>query len=443
MLLKRIDIENFACFKNFHADFVPGVNIVIGRNGAGKSSLIKSLVYLMNFMFTNDKSMGNDYLSAGNPDLKMNSVKPYEFYRNHEQSEVATHCNLHGILTFMNENIEWDMYKKSTSGASLYPSKYVDAYRQIMRISKYRNKLPVLAYFSDSFPHKNSNISTFAKNEINNTNGILKNFGYYMWDNDSSCVTIWQLRLVNVMARNLSLNEKESNARKEVEYITDTLIKFSEPINENSDDSYKIEKVFFTFDSGTTPELWLKLKSGFEIPFNSLPAGYLRLYGIVLELAYRTYLLNRNNTELAVGLVLIDEIDLHLHPSLEMEVIERFRKVFPSLQFIVTTHSPLVITSVKADGKESQILRLVANEEEPHVLPDLYGIDYNAGLMDGMEVHPSNEDVDYVKRGIIRALRKGNLSLAITKKKELAKMVSQTRFESICQEINECITQKP
>ena len=442
MQLRRIEIENFTCFKNFHVNFVPGFNIIIGRNGAGKSSLIRSLVYLMNFMFTNDKSMGNNYLSAGNPDLKMNSVKPLEFYRDKEHAEVASSCNLHGELTFMNESISWDMYKKSTSGASLYPSKYVEAYRTILRVSENKNILPILAYFSDSFPHKTSNISSFAKNEINNIDGILKNFCYYMWDNDSSCITIWQLRLINAMARNLSLEDKSSSAFKEVDFITSTLIKFSEPINENSDDSYKIEKVFFSFDSGTTPELWLKLKSGVETPFNSLPAGYLRLYGIVLELAYRTYLLNRDHLTEAVGLVLIDELDLHLHPSLELEVIERFQRVFPSLQFIVTTHSPLVITSVKADGISSQILRLVANEEEPHILPDLFGIDYNASLFDGMNVNPTNEDIDFIKGGIIRALRKNNIELADKKKKELAHMVSNQRYDEICDEIKESISTK-
>jgi DNA repair exonuclease SbcCD ATPase subunit len=51
--------------------FAPGVSIIIGRNGAGKTSLIRAMVYSLYFMFTNDRSMGDDYLSAGNPDLKM------------------------------------------------------------------------------------------------------------------------------------------------------------------------------------------------------------------------------------------------------------------------------------------------------------------------------------------------------------------------------------
>lgn len=75
MFLNSIIIDSFACFKHFTANFTSGTNVIIGRNGAGKTSLIKGLVYLMNFLFTNDRSMGDNFLSSGNPDLKMSSIK--------------------------------------------------------------------------------------------------------------------------------------------------------------------------------------------------------------------------------------------------------------------------------------------------------------------------------------------------------------------------------
>lgn len=389
MQLTHIDITNFVCFKHFRAEFTTDVNIIIGRNGAGKSSLIRALVYVMNFMFTNDKSMGDNYLSAGNPDLKMNSLGVNDFYRNRQQGEAVIDCNIHGEMLFEGVNLSWDMYKKSTAGASLYPSKYVKAYRDLVNISQQSGQLPVLAYFSDSFPHKQTNLSSFAKQEINNTEGILRNFGYYQWDNDTACTTIWQLRLLDVMIRKLSLNEIDSAANREVNYITDMLIQYSGTLNENSDDSFEIKKVFCSLKEGSTPELWLQLKNGEELPFNSLPAGYLRLYSIVLDLAYRSYLLNRNGDLSQIkGLVLIDEVDLHLHPSLALEVVERFKKVFPKIQFIMTTHSPLVITSINTKDNRNQVLCLVKGDSRAHKLQDMFGIDYNASLMDGMGIPP-------------------------------------------------------
>lgn len=439
MFLQNIIIDGFACFKHFEATFADNVNIIIGRNGAGKTSLIKSLVYLMNFLFTTDRSMGDDFLSAGNPDLKMSSVKHNEFYRFREEGVAEPFANFHGKMFFESETIEWDMYKKSVAGASLYPSKYVDAYRDIMRIVKEKGRLPLLAYFSDSFPHKQTNISAFAKNEINDTEGILKNFGYYQWDNETACTTIWQMRLLNVMAKDLSLNDPASFASKEVDYITETLMSFSKRINDEADDSFEITKIFFTFKGGEKPELWLRLKSGQELPFDSLPAGYRRLYSIVLDLSYRAYLINRSNPKETIGLVLIDEVDLHLHPSLSIEVVERFRNSFPCLQFIMTTHSPLVVTNLKTENGKNQVLRLVYGEEMPHVLPDLYGIDYNAGLLDALGVNPTNEDIEFIKNSLRRAFRRKDKVMIDAQIKELNKLLSKERCDAILAEIESSI----
>ena len=436
MFLRRVTIDNYSCFKQFDVQLAEGINVIIGRNGAGKTSLIKSLVYLMNFMFTNDRSMGDHFLSAGNPDLKMDSIKQDEFYRFNANSEAVSYANFHGEMTFEGEDISWDMYKKSIFGASLYPSKYVDAYRKLMEMSTRTGRLPLLAYFSDSFPHKQTNISSFARNEISKTTDILRNFGYYQWDNETACTVIWQMRLLNVMAKSMSLKETHSAAVKENSYVLNTLKSFSRTINIDGDNSFEIDTLMLDYNGAEKLELWVKLKSGQEIPFEALPAGYHRLYSIVLDLAYRSYLLNRNNPDETTGLVLIDEVDLHLHPSLSIEVLERFRAVFPAIQFVVTTHSPLIITSLKSDEHKNQVLRLVSGENKPHVLPDLYGIDYNAGLVDVMGINPTNEDVDYLKRAIIRAARRGDSANRKLKETALTGLLSARTFKTILADIN-------
>ncbi len=435
MFLKRITIDNYSCFKQFDVELTEGINVIIGRNGAGKTSLIKSLVYLMNFMFTNDRSMGDNFLSAGNPDLKMISIKQDEFYRFNANSEAVSYANFHGEMTFEGEEFSWDMYKKSIFGASLYPSKYVDAYRKLMELSTKTGRLPLLAYFSDCFPHKQTNISSFARNEISKTTDILRNFGYYQWDNETACTVIWQMRLLNVMAKSMSLKETRSAAVKECSYVLNALKSFSRTINRDGDNSFEVDTLMLNYNGAEKLELWVKLKTGQEIPFDALPAGYHRLYSIVLDLAYRSCLLNRSNPDETTGLVLIDEVDLHLHPSLSLEVLERFRAVFPAIQFVMTTHSPLIISSLKSDEHRNQVLRLVSGEEKPHVLPDLYGIDYNAGLSDGMGVNPSNEDIDYLKRAILRAERRGDFENRRLKENELRGLVSEELYDRIMSEI--------
>ena len=74
---------------------------------------------------------------------------------------------------------------------------------------------------------------------------------------------------------------------------------------------------------------------------------------MVAELAYRCITLNGHLGENAVkgskGVVLIDEIDQHLHPRWQRHVVHDLKTAFPNLQFIATTHSPFIIQSLKAN----------------------------------------------------------------------------------------------
>lgn len=71
---------------------------------------------------------------------------------------------------------------------------------------------------------------------------------------------------------------------------------------------------------------------------------YLALIG---DLCHRLFLANNNDDPLlGSGIVLIDEIDLHLHPQWQSEITQRLTRTFPNIQFIVTTHSPHVLNRV-------------------------------------------------------------------------------------------------
>lgn len=425
MLYKKLVIDNFLCFDHFEMQFAPGVSVIIGRNGAGKTSLIRALVYSLYFMFTNERSMGDEFLSAGNPDLKMRSIRFDEFHRNKSTDDAASDANFHGEIEFLKELIVWDMYRRSTSGSGLYPARYKPAYQQLMQLYKDNDELPLIAYFSDSFPHKLTNISQFAKQQISANGKTLRNFGYYQWDNETACVEIWQRRLLNSMTKVKQLeSDTDAFTQNEVDFVLRKLKQFSQVVNTSlCDSSFEIDRLFYMFDEEQKPELWLRLKTGREIKFDGLPAGYRRLYSIVLDLAYRAYLLNRQANVEPTGLVMIDEIDLHLHPSLETEVVARFTQTFPKLQFVMTSHSPLVVSNLSSNDRRNKVFKLVAGEKQPHELPDLFGIDYDDVLLDWMEGYPRNEELDFLKFSIKRALDMENNQLLTMRMKELTKLL--------------------
>ncbi len=86
------------------------------------------------------------------------------------------------------------------------------------------------------------------------------------------------------------------------------------------------------------------------IPYRLLSDGYRNIIGMAADIAYRCIKLNphlgRSAVTEANGIVLIDEIDLHLHPEWQKTVVADLKRAFPNLQFIATTHSPFIVQSL-------------------------------------------------------------------------------------------------
>ena len=85
------------------------------------------------------------------------------------------------------------------------------------------------------------------------------------------------------------------------------------------------------------------------LPITYLSAGYQSLLWMAMDIAYRLALLNpgQSGCHQAAGVVLIDELDMHLHPKWQWNALRALAEVFPRIQFIVATHSPILISSFK------------------------------------------------------------------------------------------------
>ena len=91
-------------------------------------------------------------------------------------------------------------------------------------------------------------------------------------------------------------------------------------------------------------------ESGHPLPISYLSAGYQSLLWIIMDIAFRIALLNPQfgmDMRHTSGIVLIDELDMHLHPKWQWNVLHALQEVFPNIQFIVATHSPILISSCK------------------------------------------------------------------------------------------------
>ncbi|ENS0476276.1 TPA: AAA family ATPase [Klebsiella aerogenes] len=103
--------------------------------------------------------------------------------------------------------------------------------------------------------------------------------------------------------------------------------------------------------------------------FQTLSAGYSSILSIYTDLIMRVEMWGVSPDNIQ-GIIFIDEIDAHLHVSLQKQILRFFIKSFPKIQFIVTTHSPFVVTSVT----NSIIYDLTANEQIIDVSSYSYGV---------------------------------------------------------------------
>ena len=104
------------------------------------------------------------------------------------------------------------------------------------------------------------------------------------------------------------------------------------------------------------------------IPLRLMSSGYRSLVRMVADIAYRMAILNPDLKEEVVhktpGVIMIDELDLHLHPRWQWKIIQALQKTFPKVQFIATTHSSIIIAS----AENINIINLYDKDEENQTL---------------------------------------------------------------------------
>lgn len=330
MFLKKIGISNFRAIKDMEIEFQEGFNIIIGDNGVGKTSILEAIsVALGGFLvgidevktkhFTNDEiRRESELLGQGSYNIKY--VTP---------TKVKCDVELDG------ESYTW-IRKKSSIKASRSTVEPRDICKKAAELSQDSNKiLPMLSYQSVSrmwTQRREKKEDIFKKEKFS------RNVGYIDCLSQESNVKL----LLNWCRRMEQISWQEDKKIAEYEAVKNALAKFMSLMN-----STDVSRVLY---DKKTEELVYKEGDNL-LPIRFLSAGYQSLIWMVLEIAYRMAVLNPNLlegiTSETTGIVLIDELDSHLHPKWQWKIIGALKATFPKVQFIATTHSPIVISSTK------------------------------------------------------------------------------------------------
>ncbi|HHD80017.1 MAG TPA: hypothetical protein ENK99_00160 [Campylobacterales bacterium] len=147
-------------------------------------------------------------------------------------------------------------------------------------------------------------------------------------------------------------------------------------------------------------------EKGSEVSFEQLSAGYKGVITIICDMISR--LSEKQQVEKIAdfrGVVLIDEIELHLHPKWQYGFMNKLRETFPLIQFIVTTHSPSVLLGASMEAvyyqifKEEGVVKIseqkdVTNDFLNDIQSNIFGFDVNLERID----NPTKDDNKRQKR---------------------------------------------
>lgn len=417
--MKDITISNFRCYNNTTMEFRKGINLLIGDNSSGKTSLIRACNFVANSLFCGYSDENTVWKSVDDDDFKLN-IDANNTILPEQPVSISFHLatwDLNPIkaddaLVSFDYDTQLHIEKKSkknsrnlltglstlkTYAATLYSNSHLKIGDAVVQ----QNVLPVYACFTTEDIHASRKIDRQKFKEY----AQKPSFGYFECYDCRGLFDYWLERLLVLQEAEIGEQEIEC-VRKAISkcfgvngagIIEDMVIR---PIR---------GKVFFKYTDGRYVES------------SMLSDGYKRLVNIVVDIAIRCALLNKGMYgseayKQTHGTVIIDEIDEHLHPALQSKVLKSLHQTFPEIQFIVSTHAPLVMSSVEK-SKDNVVYRLWYDEEEhdyKHVELNTYGLDSNLILEEEMFVDSRDSIVSEQLKDIKRLVSERKLAEAKT-----------------------------
>lgn len=293
-------------------DYKPFSHLVLtGNNGSGKSTILKGINEYISAIRS-----GSSKLSISNKIKKYNidyldSSKRKNYALKQEQTSQDNKLRLLATLTPEFGNEWFNGYHREYFLA-------VYSYLQAKRDSK---------VISVKSPTTNDKFIDFFKGK-NSSNMISQDFKQY---------------IVNQKV-NQAFSQIDKNFR-ELDTVNDFFKNFEDILRLIFDDR-NIELVFLQ----KKYDFQIRLSNGNLVSFDVLSEGYSSLISIFMDLLIRIDVI-RNEREnfsyVPCGIVLIDEPEVHLHLQLQEQILPLLVKFFPNIQFIIATHSPAVIASIK------------------------------------------------------------------------------------------------
>ena len=330
MYFERTEIQNFKGVEKMKLEFSSGVNLLIGNNGVGKTTVLEALALSMQNYFNRMNGITKKSIKKNDVRFTSNLVGDASQHRVYSNPTVIkSKINLDG----MEYSSEISREDETNATRTKYAGKELAAAGREL-LNSQTEILPVICYFSTSRVVDTQKVSTSSvgKNKLND-----RRCGYMDCLNatlDRKALTDWAFKMAMAEYR-------KGMPIAEYEAFKKAVGTFMQKMN----DLDEIPLVEYTrdFEDITYTE------NGKTMLVNYLSAGYQSLLWMLMEISFRIALLNPEMSDYsqAEGIVLIDEIDMHLHPRWQWKILDALHSSFPKVQFIAATHSPIIISSFR------------------------------------------------------------------------------------------------
>ncbi|BAU10232.1 hypothetical protein LEP3755_07130 [Leptolyngbya sp. NIES-3755] len=385
MLLKNLTLNNVRAFSHAEFTFQPGMNLIVGINGVGKSTVLEVIrIVLATILPKFSLATIERTIKFKADDIKVG------------ESSLTVSLNLQVLDTPI--QCEFQYLRKAE--VKLNPNNQVILDRLKQRV------IPLAVYFS---PQRA--IASMAKSK-DITYGVSTAFVDALKHRELRFLEFadWLFAQENLALENVPHVEKFIDTLNSViSYFLDSLgrprafqlVKIRDvkdkPHHKNIDvtTNFRIEK------------------SGVGLTVSQLSDGERGMLALVLDLARRLAIANPDLEDPLQGkaVVLIDELDLHLHPKWQRTIVQKLTTTFPNCQFIATTHSPLIISEVPSSG----LILLSQEDDQINVIQSgLYGFGFDTSwiLRHLMDTDSRNPEAQTQIDRVEEALEDGDLDLA-------------------------------
>ena len=332
MRIDQLQIRNFKCFEDCHFNFNPQFNMFVGVNGSGKSSILDALAVATGSWFLG--LSGCDTRHILNREARLKLFK-HDGGGISEETQYPAAIKAFGII--QEKGLEWErtldgVNGRTTSRHALDVKKLGKEVEQKVR----RNEnvvLPLVSYYGTGrLWLEPREVKKSRKNENSRFSGYYGGADYRVSYRD---LITW-LKKDAWDAYNTG-DEKDTSMGRVIKKAILSCIEGADEI------SYDVK----------TDDIVVSIEGQGYQPFRNLSDGQRNMLALIGDLAIKAVKLNPDFDgdvlEKTPGIVLIDELDLHLHPKWQRRVVEDLRRTFPKVQFFATTHSPFIIQTLRAE----------------------------------------------------------------------------------------------